>query len=1764
MITIELFLAILIGLVLAAYITLRVFVFVLQNNPDIEQQGIASLFGDFFGALWLLIFSGIFAIFLALWRYANHVWLYKWAYIGVGIVAVTAEVVLLAQNPLITEFDAAFTEFWPLTWGDIAIPVFNVLRILYDVIICWTNLIQSILRFAFNNFVQIAVECEEMDWQGMVDRSVIMFEAPAVAVVDWIVSEFQDDLDVEITVSAVANFSAAWEPLFNCECLDLNLFWRIQFDVIVSPSLHQAIDRWYNGVISVYRELINLVLALFQGDLPDCDALPTEEEEISCLSERPPKFDRARDNYCLAFIHAFDWLDVILRVSFETFFDVTEIAPPGFELPPVAPLLSSVVCTAISVVNNAVDLIFHVDLVFPFPGNPPVLYIGVLDVENTYFRAYNFSFGINEFWTAIPNPITRDLGCVFSEAANVTISTANLATQVAVQLATDPLNVLDFITENTTKLRNSIDADAIRMSQCAANVSEKINRPLGQVVNETIHVGARVSRMIVELIVHVPDLFGFLATPEFEALVTDVFFEVRALSVASGNFFRQFHLVDDPDICPARDQHADQDVFPQLVEDPLCCLGGSVEFGMRAVGDGAEVLVKTSLDLVSGDPIIVVLLKTANLNTRIIPDVQEFVDNAACIVPSFFVFAPDDGKCPNGADPDATLQAEFSDVLRSTLNFTLSPLILFNAAAVNAAALIFNEHSCDSGSCFCPVLLVLYDVTVGNAFNVVRATGRAFGCLVPEIGNFVIDLTEFLWGSFGWDGPTGGAPINLRDELCSIVDDLILALSFVIKMFTDPGGFAQVIFDAIEDLISEIAAALEDLITELVNQINAYILCIFNALPNFIDQIIDCILSFGIDCDIGVINCPGISLPKRSQISVADEDDPFFREGRDVEHAFRPLEIEWIPLGTRVSDPDSPCGEQFRLVSNDSIPEWAKPMLLKDAEKCLLSWAVARTADLYLLQWNASAGYLVHPHVLYDPMIAMNTLFNLTRGVSAVATYSACVLEDDPSCANVTWEEFSIGRGVRDPLSVRIGKITSIVVEAAIRTKERRLSDPKFGRNAILAVLRLFRMFWKFTAGMWSGDNGITNKLIRIKEEFDRTNMTVKRMAEPLVESVGRNEALNRTWTRLMAKGGELVESSKGFLKDSLRTRDPKIIRNRVGVLRVYNRIADRVRRNFVRVDKRIPDRYAVVISGGPVLSERDLIEPPELCIDDECFNCTLLERTIDDIVDEICRCINETKNGVDAGLGFFEARRDLGDNFTETFAQWNARLGSDRMSSNPVNQKVRELLSAREEILGIGEFSGGGGVGVEVNGTENDGSLAFPEPKVVFLKPKKFGSSGGSGDVFVDFLLNVMETVWKDVINFTALIESVITFFTTVDVEDPESFLFWIRWGLVCDPKTQTRCDPGLGLGLRAGFGWTLLSYVLATLLVALFASYALSYFAYVWLSYPFVLISVAYFISPSCCIPLPPLFVPIMPQCLADDLFQVAVDLNVPCLPWPDGWVLNDTCPGEDEDFRRTFPDCTEAPFDFDVVIRTPAFLTEWLAPDVNEFLRETDFVLFSWINQVDYTSNAITFDSTVRKENGDINGTWVSCFAYSTFNWGVVGFFGLQFFILAFIFFIPVLLLTLAVLSLMAVLLLLIAACITRIGRGGANIRRYYIRRAELPRANPAWYYIPHADLGTMGPDPSSQAGGRRLSPSEAQMMPGRSGSISGGGSFLYNMNRLLPSAGTVMSSTGVNPGRNVLNYLHRGNGGGQTNRTYYDDDNNNNNNDINPNPFRRKEE
>ena len=571
-----------------------------ERNYELQsgKLPLLDILKDFGYQIYFLFTSVGFTLVAALFAFFNHLYSNWQIYTFVGLSALTANIFTNYGSDAQQMFDKTYTKEGVKFNREIILPVLDLVRVSYDAAICWANLVSGRFRISVSVLATIFVNCTELVWHQIILDVLNAITVTLQVLFNFIAGGLTGTLETHLITEAITNITVDIKPALDCLCYDLDFAFVIVVSALNDTNLHYAIESIINAALDLARIPIRILISLFQfEDIFACPS-PQEPNITICYSVRPPQFAQVALEGCLAFQFAGTWLDNLIQTIFNEFFENPDFIDLGpYVLPKVGLLLSQPLCIALDIINNILNIVFHVDLIF----DQSVLYFQYIDVDTPFDHAFEFTtVGIPNFFGGFQTEYMVDIGCAIGGYLNATFLIAEFITKVAVKFASTPLNgefittILDYISSyNLDPIQTSVDNATI----CVDNLMSMIDLPLGEIFTYFFKALGGVLKLIISMITNIGPNFGdFLASdvvPQADTIIE----YTEIMCVGFGNFFRQFTLSGSCTLLPAVLSSAFTPFVP--ADDPFCCYGGLTQAVLVAILEIIKIILDSVQYLVT-------------------------------------------------------------------------------------------------------------------------------------------------------------------------------------------------------------------------------------------------------------------------------------------------------------------------------------------------------------------------------------------------------------------------------------------------------------------------------------------------------------------------------------------------------------------------------------------------------------------------------------------------------------------------------------------------------------------------------------------------------------------------------------------------------------------------------------------------------------------------------------------------------------------------------------------------------------------------------------------------------------------------------------------------------------------------------------------------------------------------------------------------------------------------------------------------------------
>ncbi len=381
------------------------------------------------------------------------------------------------------------------------------------------------------------------------------------------------------------------------------------------------------------------------------------------------------------------------------------------------------------------------------------------------------------------------------------------------------------------------------------------------------------------------------------------------------------------------------------------------------------------------------------------------------------------------------------------------------------------------------------------------------------------------------------------------------------------------------------------------------------------------------------------------------------------------------------------------------------------------------------------------------------------------------------------------------------------------------------------------------------------------------------------------------------------------------------------------------------------------------------LIDPLDLdpCIAGACLECRLLDVLIDRVVFEICDCVEAL---LDTVANAFNYKRSLtgvwgGDPASVPFPSTYATNIPEGYGL-PLRRHDGSTFYPEDEVGMSSNDTRRGHVSAAESRSTFRGffSAAYGRTASVEIIPSPFNLNG----FFKNLILAIPRAIFGD-FDYDTLVDELVSFFTQTDFASKDSFYFYLRFLLGCrgpNYKCDNTTDVGEGVGLAAAIPTILIVLIVGSLIVPRVVPGGNTIVVIAWTMVIALILIFAYRWTGACGF--------ILPDCLADDAFDIMAYFDVDCTPWHIGLpgLTNPICPTSSTGFRRPFADCSKPPYNFNDGTRNLFTTLEIYWPEFNAYFLRTSNLLFVFFRDFNYLRNAATFPFP----SGDVPDDFQSC--------------------------------------------------------------------------------------------------------------------------------------------------------------------------------------------
>lgn len=755
--------------------------FLPKSNPDGRTVG--SLLA-FWSAFWLWLppaFATLYTNLSTNWR----------LYLVFALLFIGGSALYANQEDVDKAVDATETSATFPIFNNFVFPVANTIRMLLNMVLCFTNILANLTRIFTNQLFDIAINCDKMDWTVIPDAIRDFAINSVVAPRDWLASGFEQDLKLAPMIASLADILSAFNPIFDCQCNDLNFLWPIfinpSYGIIQSSNLHDIPEKSVNLRFENWKLVgqTGLTLSALGVELLTGGSVIGCNNSRPCQVERVPKFDNVMRLQCEVYRSSSGFLDDILYSIDSMIFDKLNLLVPWNSTPRVFGLFAWPLCAKDDLAYIVLDLLAHLDLTWRLdPDTPEGNYVNELRFDTLFGRFYNMTYEIEQIGQDLGGAFSENLFCLIGTVIRIIVTLLDyfiglLQALLAYGFVHNPLGKYSQ-TARVQNIRANITADAAQAEACAQNLGNLLGHG-----GKFFAIG--VARTIAPLVKLVDDFIGnsgtggdvlaYLGSNDFNNRLIETFEGLNIIAGAIGGAIRSTGAFGST-TCDVRDI-ADDPLNLEKIEmgslhlNIMCGIGTTVEMIIRSflailayVAGIIHAFANVVAGLATGSPATVADIAAPfqtgeafdlGRDNGVLETQCLLVDSVSLIPPSLLTLGPVI-TCPSSV---GTLVAEvLYDVIRAgARTFTLGPFLLARAIFQAVGSLFCGDTSCLSFAVLCDNFIVpTFKSTFSQTVQLIVA---------------LIDLVKCL---------TAGA-------LDSTLDNIGIALgkAFIDTRFGDPG-----------------------------------------------------------------------------------------------------------------------------------------------------------------------------------------------------------------------------------------------------------------------------------------------------------------------------------------------------------------------------------------------------------------------------------------------------------------------------------------------------------------------------------------------------------------------------------------------------------------------------------------------------------------------------------------------------------------------------------------------------------------------------------------------------------------------------------------------------------------------------------------------------------------------------------------------------------------------------------------------------------------
>jgi hypothetical protein len=613
-----------------------------------------------------------------------------------------------------------------------ALPVFNILRMLYDLVIMLFNFYVNLHAFYYYGIPIVAFKCSDTnEISNIMLNFANIFTSFFQDLSTWLSGDYlHDNWDITSATVAFGYFIDSLVPILTCMCKFMDFLWNALSTTAQLDSFHSFLNCFWNTIVKIFQIPINMFIPVDIVTFP----LP-----------RKPLFNTTVIQACCTAITLGTFIEDVLFIAIEMFWGAfTNTALPQniqiFLSTPYLSIISYPVCGIFQAANVTAIALLNIDNILA-PDGTGVQYFQIGFIVDTFRVA---AVTIGDLFIVFNN---NDIQVFASQLFLIILDLVDFAAEFIIGnlfyfLFAGPLepifpnapylpglnigNFLDHIIAilsvyfpnywlrpgvtiggyTFASALNQLFVDLFISTQVIGDlIGQFINPPIGCLVTHLLNLVLTLIQVIMNFISFFYNIVTFNSNPattfhevNFDNFIDEIFF----FASCAGDLIRQFDFNNPPNTLACTPT-------PELTEQNfICCLGNLLELVIDLLGEILQQILHFLQDLLTlpSGQIQFCFLGIVDPNLPPvcirIPDFQQAIDDLnaglcelTCALTGIIPFIVD-FKCqfpippppppntpPQNAKNCNSVQTCLGQLLCAYLQIFTSPLQIYNSLIVN-------------------------------------------------------------------------------------------------------------------------------------------------------------------------------------------------------------------------------------------------------------------------------------------------------------------------------------------------------------------------------------------------------------------------------------------------------------------------------------------------------------------------------------------------------------------------------------------------------------------------------------------------------------------------------------------------------------------------------------------------------------------------------------------------------------------------------------------------------------------------------------------------------------------------------------------------------------------------------------------------------------------------------------------------------------------------------------------------------------------------